>query len=344
MSADKQSQLDAGLLEACRHGLLADALEHLDQGARVNARQKWPARPNGSRDPADGRTPLHLAGIACGTSVEAGELLLSLLERGADVHAMDKVGRTPMLEVARHGNAGHVQCLLAHGANINDQDRHRQSALHLAVGRGWNDFVTFLLDNGADANAQNLTGRTPMHLAAAIHDSANMSSTLIERSQTRVELNIQDENGRSPLHLVAMEGGTKSMTAMLDAGADVHALDAQGFTPLELGLAHPRTDSTKKWLMITLVAYGADTSRVETVANPELHRLPELHAAVSLGLSHRVGQLLERGADMNVTHRGKSVFEVATLPNVIALLQAWQARRAIDGLLSKPRLEESLRM
>ena len=66
------------------------------------------ANPNLAND--DGASPLHLAFNCERVTVE------TLVRFGANVNIQDSHGNTPLLEMARHGNAQNIAALLAAGA------------------------------------------------------------------------------------------------------------------------------------------------------------------------------------------------------------------------------------
>ena len=59
-----------------------------------------------------------------------------LIDRGVSVHARNKKGRTPLLEIAAHhrrSTATGLRLLLAHGAHLNVQDGDGNGLLHLMI-------------------------------------------------------------------------------------------------------------------------------------------------------------------------------------------------------------------
>lgn len=40
------------------------------------------------------------------------------------------------------------------------------------------------------------------------------------------------QSGRTPLHIAAAKANLETVRVLLDAGADVHAVDAEGYTPM----------------------------------------------------------------------------------------------------------------
>ena len=95
----------------------------------------------------DGQAVLHLA-----TRLE---LVSFLVEEGADIHARDCYGRTPLHYAAGKGQADTVTYLLKRGANINSRDDAGYSALYDALQGGHAAAAKVLIDNGCDVKLTN---------------------------------------------------------------------------------------------------------------------------------------------------------------------------------------------
>jgi len=114
-------------------------------------------------EPEVGSQPLHLA-AACGG--EGGDAVVALLlERGADVNAATKNGKTPLHEAAGEGHAETVCLLLERGAALEARNSAGWSALHWAANAGHVDAARALLQRGAEVNARTKGGKTPLAYA-----------------------------------------------------------------------------------------------------------------------------------------------------------------------------------
>ena len=111
-----------------------------------------------------GATALH---IAAGWARRA--MTLRLFQLGADINAIDHMGRTPLHEVATVISDGAeidtLKVLMAKGARIDTQDKHGETALHIAAKNGCTHMVAALLYFKADATIKNTLGKTAMQLA-----------------------------------------------------------------------------------------------------------------------------------------------------------------------------------
>jgi hypothetical protein len=117
-----------------------------------------------------GDTALHIAAAAYRT-----EIVQELIAMGADVHARNRRGATPLHAAAvgmpgsrawnPRAQAATVACLIAAGADPNAVDKGGVAPLHCAVRTRCAAAVRALLAGGADVQAENKSGSTPMRLA-----------------------------------------------------------------------------------------------------------------------------------------------------------------------------------
>jgi hypothetical protein len=87
-----------------------------------------------------------------------------LLGEGADVHALNRDGRTPLHSAALAGKLSAIQILLEKGAVPNRQDTLGHTPLHLT---GCPDCLRLLLDFGSNPNIPDHSGVLALHQAAA---------------------------------------------------------------------------------------------------------------------------------------------------------------------------------
>lgn len=120
--------------------------------------------------------PDSLSNICCERDPEAADQrrrLVKLLKAGADIHATDKNGVTPLHHAVRFRSPVAVQTLIEHGANVNQVCRRSGSTpLHRAVtqtgapgtaGRSAEamEIIKLLLAAGADPDVANKSGKKP---------------------------------------------------------------------------------------------------------------------------------------------------------------------------------------
>lgn len=95
-----------------------------------------------------------------------------LLEHGANVHAEDNEGRTPLhsegyYEWVSDHSANMIPMLLEHGADVGAEDDEGRTPLHIAVHRRSVEVVRVLLEHGANVGAEDDEGRTPFQINQA---------------------------------------------------------------------------------------------------------------------------------------------------------------------------------
>ena len=107
----------------------------------------------------DGQTPLHLA---CNSSSD--QIVLLLLELGADPNAMSNEKGTPVHWAVSKNNLIKIDYLIQHGANLDLKDGKGKTPLHWAVHFNSLPTVTFLVERGADRTIHDKNGKTPLEL------------------------------------------------------------------------------------------------------------------------------------------------------------------------------------
>ena len=96
---------------------------------------------------SDGDSVLHLTSRL--------ELVSYLVEQGANIHARDNVGRTPLDVAAGNGQADTGNFLLNRGASINSRDQYGNSALTMAFEGSYATIAETLIEKGCDLRLSN---------------------------------------------------------------------------------------------------------------------------------------------------------------------------------------------
>ncbi|XP_065071133.1 poly [ADP-ribose] polymerase tankyrase-2-like isoform X2 [Rhopilema esculentum] len=304
--ADKQ------ILEAAKSGDM-DILKSLVTSQNVNCQD------------VDGRhsTPLHFA-----AGYNRLNVVMFLLQNGADVHAKDKGGLVPLHNACSYGHYEVAELLVKYGANVNASDLWKFTPLHEAAAKGKFDICKLLLGHGADANKKNRDGHTPLDLVKEcfpdVIDLLRGDAALLEAAKkgnmpkvmklvTRDNINCRDTQGRNstPLHLAAGYNHLEVAEFLLEKGADVNAQDKGGLIPLHNASSYGHVD-----IAALLIKYKGNVNATDRWL------FTPLHEAAQKGRTQLCALLLTHGADANLKNQeGHTPVDVATQDDVKILLQ-----------------------
>lgn len=160
-----------------------------------------------------------------------------------------------LIDATRAGDAERVARLLTDRPELNEATGDGMTAVHLAAQSGHAAILQSLLDAGADVDPTTRIGSyTPLHIASGQANGAIVRMLL----QAGADVNATTTNSlATALHLAAQAvGGTESVKALLEYGADVNAREgAAGQTPLMFAAAENRVESVE-----LLLGAGADPS------------------------------------------------------------------------------------
>ena len=135
------------------------------------------------------------------------------------------------------GSAPIVQFLLEKGADLNAIDATQKSAIVYAAGHGFTPVVRVLLDQGVDVNAKYGNDLTALMWAAGysaeagVKDAVEVMTLLIDRG---ARLDDQDNRGRTALMIAAELNHAAAADLLLARGADKSLKDKQGKTAADL--------------------------------------------------------------------------------------------------------------
>ncbi|XP_076293144.1 uncharacterized protein LOC143215159 isoform X1 [Lasioglossum baleicum] len=165
------------------------------------------------RDTPGDRLPLHVA--ATSGALECARLILNCVgPKLAGIESPDYLGRTPLHCAAIAGKCEVIELLLEREANLSANDCNKNTALHLACQRRQSAAASLLLkwieSNNANANSENATQPQQQQISV---------------------INMLNEQHSTPLHLAARNGLVKVTRRLLQLGASVVAVDAEGLTP-----------------------------------------------------------------------------------------------------------------
>jgi ankyrin repeat protein len=188
---------------------------------------------------ADGFTPL-----AAAVHAPNPKLLAVLLQHGnttaADLNIRDEQGYTALHWAARNGSSQALAKLLAlpdvraHVRNLDGNTplhyfaERCASASYLGSGQR-------LIDRGAHVNATNNNGETALHKAMFNNTSIELRKKLVMwLLANHADPNIRSAKGDSPLHYAVYMAHPQLVLPLLQGGADMDAIAADGSTALEI--------------------------------------------------------------------------------------------------------------
>lgn len=321
--------------------------------------------PN-SRD-RDGRTPLF---AALEHGAQALPLVRALITYGANPEATDANGETPLglaldhpaverwldwrdwsrpsrplrpadlVVAAAAGALATVQRLLELGFAVDTQDDQGASALLRACGAGHREVAACLLQAGANPALPAHSGVTP--LAAAV--AARREPLVALLCEHGVAADQRLPNNATALMVAAAMGYPDIAGQLLDAGADVNAVDTDGRSALhaaaQFGFEH--NDSLRaRRLFDCLLKRGADINRADNEGKTPLLLLlgAQLRPGSECDATHigaLVPLLLEAGARVeHADQRGVTALHAcamhALLPPARVLLSRGADRLAADA-------------
>lgn len=204
------------------------ALEFLQHDTKV-ASSTQVMHPSSYRQPGYSQNFVKgVTGLQIASSFGLANIVLRLVRHGVDTTDTDDDKRTALHRAAENGHDEVVLILLEHGAEVNAQEaKYDQTPLHLAALNGHKAVVQTLLESDADAKMKDSDGWMPIHVAAWTGNE-EVARVLLGKIDV-------DERGRdklTALHCAAAQGHQKVARLLIQRGADVDAIDSDGWTPL----------------------------------------------------------------------------------------------------------------
>jgi ankyrin repeat protein len=251
---------------------------------------------------AVGATPLLIAA----SLPNAEEVVRYLIQKGANIKAVNGLGQDAVMTAAAEGAAGTLKILLEAGASgssgvrnlslpktsrmaVLDQATQEQlkkrvegvTALMSAARVDCEACMRLLLEHGADAKAKTDAGLTALHYAAYKGNLALVKLFL----DAGVPVNAADDRGFTPLMMAAnsKNKNPEVVRLLLDRGADIEAKDERGRTAADWARIGARQE------IVNLVPRPVTVTAVKApAAEPALQ---DVHTAVARGIA-----LLEEAA------------------------------------------------
>ncbi|MDR1485963.1 MAG: ankyrin repeat domain-containing protein, partial [Planctomycetaceae bacterium] len=168
----------------------------------------------------DGSTLLHKS---AGVDIN---LVKCLVKNGADVHAKDKEGRTPIFNAVAKDKQDIVEYLLQHGEQIDIKDEKNRTLLFYAAELDKKTLAEFLINKGADIHAKDTYGNNLLHhvvLERVVKYKARDKSQLkmLEFLKEKgVDINAKNRYGDSPFDTIEIKVETKPRESFFNFGPE----------------------------------------------------------------------------------------------------------------------------
>jgi hypothetical protein len=145
------------------------------------------------------RTPLHYA--AENGNTNATRQLFNAQPVPATSNVKDEQKQTPQHLAAKNGHEDIINLLLNKSADMAAVDRLKRTPLHLAAQGGHDQCVKLLIDLEVPTGSRDAEGKTPLHHAASGGSEKHMEIVKLLLDE-RVDVNVQDNNKKGPLDYV----------------------------------------------------------------------------------------------------------------------------------------------
>lgn len=199
VSADSFNEKGSYLIHEAAYTELPELINLLlDYGARIDSLNAY------------GDTPLHTAVFN-----NSQEMALTLLIRNANPNAANSKGETPLLLASKNkkDNPELLILLLDHGANMNVQDIYGDNFLHKIAFQGTVLSLKLLLGNPSTLNLINAKNKgqenTPLHIAIE-KGHKDLIQLLVSNG---ADIHIQNKNGESSLDIARKRGADEYMVS-----------------------------------------------------------------------------------------------------------------------------------
>lgn len=243
-----------------------------------------------------------------------------LLDRGANINAVDDREVTPLYIAAWHGRPEIVTLLMSRGADATSSSSHAferdkrmefGTALHGAAWQGHMEVAKLLLAHGADINATTqLKQHTPLICALAAQ-KFEMADTLLESG---ADPNLPASGLANPLRQMAFQGNLEMLLKLLKKGArfDIHSSETRDFGGVQRTVGAALPAATREGNLQTAKALVEAGCPVDQVS-PTYLETP-LHAAALFGNTSMCAWLLSKGANPNHRLADNIGFQSGWLP------------------------------
>ncbi|KAL7530933.1 hypothetical protein ACHAXR_003756, partial [Thalassiosira sp. AJA248-18] len=177
--------------------------------------------------PQNSHEMVRVTGLIFAASKGDIDEMRSIINAGLDPNTGDYDHRTALHVAASEGHVGAVKKLLESGARANVADRWHETPLDGAAKNGQKEIASILVAAAGEYGPGHSTSLT---LIQAVDDDD--IETIRHILDIGFSPNVGDYDNRTPLHIAVANKSLEIAELLLDKGADVHALDRFGKSPM----------------------------------------------------------------------------------------------------------------
>lgn len=282
-------------------------------GANIN-------KPSGN----ESKTPLHAA--------DTPHLIRLLLEKGANIDALDRFGQSKLHRVVNHsksdGSMEILQMLIDFKASVNTKDILGNSPLISAAADASDQALQLLLANGADLSACNKNGENALIGAMRRRYVKDREKTIQLLLDAGADPNFRTKGGRETPFMVACDSrgvAPNDIRMLINAGADIDAKDKDGQTALM------RVVNSSVPMVKFLIKAGAKLDLQDSNGKTAAMIASTPHGS-SKWKSSALEQLVQAGANLALEDKnGRTALQTENADAAIFLLDAGLVPNAVDG-------------
>ncbi|MDO6432695.1 ankyrin repeat domain-containing protein [Flavitalea sp. BT771] len=192
------------------------------------------------------------------------DLILDLFDQPNWKELLQEGQVKPLQWLVYYNDTTGLKAVLKAGGTLDSINLHKELG-HAAFFGHWK-VCDFLINNGADVNAHvDTTNETPLHSALSkagrpyyfytvkllVDKGANVNAKTIPGIETGAFMRDVRTKGETPLHRAAAYADEKTISYLIEHGADKTAKDANGDSPLSWASEHLRPGN-----ILSLLSYG----------------------------------------------------------------------------------------